>query len=436
MYLKGKNVLVYGYSISGKAAAKLLADEGAKVFIYDDKEITGLASGLTLVSDLRQAVDQCEIIVLSPSISIYNSVIQKAINNGKQVISELELGYRFCNSDIIAITGTNGKTTTTLLVSEILNRAGHFSYALGNIGIALSDKVKELNPSDTAVVEVSSFQLEAVNYFSPDISAILNVSPDHLDRHKTLENYLETKSNIFAQQARLDFAVFNADDDLVKGLAAKSKANNYFFSKKTRVNGSYVEKNVIYFENFKKTAICNVSELALLGDHNLENALAAATICMLKGVNPEIIRMVLKTFSLPDFRMQYIGEKKGKKFYNDSKGTNIAATLAATKSVKGRSILILGGSDKCENFNELFSALPETVVHIFVTGDNSPKIIESAIQNGYFNISHRSNLGDCVTEISDLTAENVIFSPSSASFDRFIDYKDRGRVFNACFEAL
>jgi UDP-N-acetylmuramoylalanine--D-glutamate ligase len=312
MYLKNKNVLVYGFSISGRSAAELLADEGAKVFCYDDKEVNGLPPNVTLVSDLKRGIDNCDLIVLSPSISVNNKVIQSAIKNGKDVISELELGYRFCNSDIVAITGTNGKTTTTLLVNEILNRAGKDSYALGNIGLAFSGKVKSLTPNDTAVVEVSSFQLEAVKYFSPDISAILNITPDHLDRHKSIDEYLKAKSNIFKQQASQDYAVFNADDPLVKQLCTKSCAKNYFFSKNMRINGAYVEKDVIYFETDERIAIASTSEIALAGEHNLENALAATAICMLKGVNPEIIRMVLKTFTLPDFRMQYIGEKRGK----------------------------------------------------------------------------------------------------------------------------
>lgn len=435
MNYKNKNVLVYGLGASGKAAAKLLLSHGARVSVYDDKGFEGLPTGVTAVSDLKRAVDFADEVVLSPAVNPRLPVLAQALKS-KKVIGELELAYGFLNSELIAVSGTNGKTTVTLMINEIINGAGYISYALGNVGIPLSERVDEMTPSQTAVVEVSSFQLETCKEFSPDIAVLTNVTSDHIDRHGSIENYAAVKSRLFENQINRDFAVLNADDITSMEIAEKVKSDKFFFSKDKKVRGCYVENGELYFEDTGKIRICAKDEIGAKGTFNLENALAASTACILKGINPEIIRHTLKSFRPPEFRLAYLGEKRGKKFYNDSKGTNVAATLSAADSLEGKTVLIVGGRGKGENYGDLFEKLSENVIHIFVTGENSPEIVEAALQYGYYGISHRATLGECINEASCVKADNVLFSPASASFDRYADYRERGRVFDALFAEL
>lgn len=435
MFLKSRKVLIYGFSDSGKQAALLALSEGADVYVYDDGNIPELTEGVTLVTS-EQAAPDADIVIISPGVPFDRPLLERARLEGKEVIGETEFAYRFCKSDIIAVTGTNGKTTTTMLINRILNMAGQSSYALGNIGIPLSAKVKELQPSQTVVLEVSSFQLESTVTFSPDISVILNLAPDHIDRHGSYPNYINAKCKIFENQVKRDKAVLNYDDADTQALAQRCPADVFYFSKSERVRGAYVKGGRICFEDKRASVICPVKDLSFTGGHNLDNALAAVAAAKLKGVDDAIISHALKTFELPDFRMQFIGSKCGKDFYNDSKGTNVAATLAAVRSVSGDSLLILGGSDKGENFDDLFANLPDSVKYVLVSGANADKITESAARCKKFNVFKRDTLENCVTESLSFSVKNVIFSPSSASFDRFIDYKDRGRAFNRYFNGL
>ncbi len=431
--LKGKKALVYGYGISGKAAAKLLAEKGAKVYVYDDKKVESEFLQATNPSELLSSLD---LVVASPSVRPDCYILKRAKEEGIEVIGELELAYAFCDSEIVAVTGTNGKTTVCKMIAETVEASGRRAETVGNYGVAFSEKVSDLGFDDVAVVEASSFQLSLIDGFEPEIALLLNVKPDHLDYHGGFGEYVEAKAAILKNQTKRDAAIFNFDDAESLALAAKSRANNYYFSKKTRVRGAFVEKNVIYFEDEHRTEIMNVEDLQLEGAHNLENALAAVAAAMLLGINPKIIASVLKRFRLPDFRMRFTGEKAGKRFYNDSKGTNVSATLAAVGSVEGETLLILGGSDKGENFDELFSRLPDNVVRILVTGANADKIIDSAIRLGRTDVSYRSTLKECVTESFAFWGKNVVFSPSSASFDKFSDYVERGRAFDKYFSEL
>lgn len=437
MNLTGKNVLVYGYSASGKAATALLLEVGARVWLYDDGEVAdSLPDGAERAESFKQAADKADLIVLNPAVPGDKPQIQAAKRAGKRVISEIELASQFCKSQIVAVTGTNGKTTVTLMITEMINNVGRFAHALGNIGVAFSEMAAKLSPTDTAVVEVSSFQLQEIYEFCPDVAVLLNFAPDHLDRHADLAEYAAAKKRIFENQTIGDYAVVNADCPKCLEMASAAKSDIYFFSTQKRVRGAYVEDGSVFFENGKKTYITDSANIGARGKHNLENALAAVCAAMLLGIHPQIIAHTLNIFTPPDYRLQYIGEKRGKKFYNDSKGTNIAATIAAAKSMDAPTALIMGGSGKGEDFTAFFKDIPREICHIFVTGANSADIVQSAVDCGFFNISHRATLKECVLDASLSFAENVLFSPASASFDRYADYRARGEVFNKLFGEL
>ncbi|MDY6151410.1 MAG: UDP-N-acetylmuramoyl-L-alanine--D-glutamate ligase [Eubacteriales bacterium] len=428
-----KKVLVYGYGVSGKAAAKLLDEKGARVFVYDDKKTE---TEFPFCLNPEESADTFDLFVVSPSVGTDNYIVKKAQEAKVPVIGELELAYAFCDSEIVAVTGTNGKTTVCKMIKELIAASGRAAYMLGNSGVAFSEKAAELLDGEVAVVETSSFQLSRTDSFEPEIAVVLNVKPDHLDYHKTFGEYVQAKSRILQNQTKKDHAVFNFDDRVAASMASKSFAKNYYFSKKTRVHGCFVENNVIYFEDEQKIGIMETERLSVFGDHNLENALAAITVACIMGINPKIIENVMSDFRLPDFRMQFVGRKGGKNYFNDSKGTNVSATLAALAAVSGDTLLILGGSDKGECFDELFEKMPGSVKRILVTGANGDKIIEAALRAGRFDVSYRATLKECVTESLSFSGENVVFSPSSASFDKFSDYVDRGNTFNKYFSEL
>lgn len=428
-----KKVLVYGCGASGRAAAKLLDEKGAKVFVYDDKKVE---SEFPFCQNPEESLGKFDLFVVSPSVRPDNYIIKKAQEAKVPVIGELELAYAFCDSEIVAVTGTNGKTTVCKMIKELVCASGREAYMLGNSGVAFSEKAASLSDGDVAVVEASSFQLFSTDSFEPEIAVVLNVRPDHLDYHKTFGEYVEAKSRILRNQSKKDFAIFNFDDKVSAAMASKSFAKNYYFSKKSRVHGCFVENNVINFEDDQKIEVMDMASVPLFGEHNLENVLAAVTVACIMGIHPAVIKKAVSNFSLPDFRMQFVGQKGGKNYYNDSKGTNVAATLAALASVEGDTLLIAGGSDKGECFDELFEKMPDYVKRILVTGANGDKIIEAALRAGRFDVSYRATLKECVTESLSFSGKNVVFSPSSASFDKFSDYIDRGNTFNKYFSEL
>ena len=430
MNLKNKKVLVYGLAKSGLAAVNLLLRSGAEVYVCDDNGII-VPENTTAVPDASFS-KECDLVVLSPAVPVGKPELREAVKRGI-VIGETELASDFLDSELIAVTGTNGKTTVTLMITDILNGAGERAYALGNIGIPLSEKVGKLSPSDVAVTEVSSFQLETIKRFSPDAAVLTNVTSDHLDRHGSAENYAKIKARIFENQIPKDIAVINADDETSVKISEGVKSDLFFFSKNKKVRGTYLEDGEIYFSDGRRIHIASCGELSACAGFNLENALAATTVCMARGVHPEIIRKSLKSFVSPPYRMTYLGEKRGKKFYNDSKGTNVSATIASAKCLSENTVLILGGRSKGENFGYLFEKLPKNVVHVFVTGENSREIMDGALSAGFYGITYRRTLSECVKESVLVHADNVLFSPASSSFDRYADYAARGKAFDELF---
>ena len=438
---KNKKVLVYGLKTSGISACKLLLKQKANVFIYDDNpqnllnasSIFKQNSKITIKNEVK-CNEFYDFLVISPGISIDNAIVQHYLNTNCTVLSELELGFLFIKeSKLIAITGTNGKTTTTRIVHHILKTAKQKSFCVGNIGVPLTEKAAEIDKNSYVVCEVSSFQLECIQKFKPKIAALLNISNDHLNRHKTLENYINTKFNVFKNQTKSDFAIFNADDNVLINKKIEINSKIFFFSKHHEVVGCYVSGNEILFKSYTETIkIASVSDIKLLGEKNLENMLCAICICCLLEIKPEIIKTAIQTFLPLKNRLEPVQTINQKLFVNDSKATNIDSTLCAVNSFSKPIILLLGGSFKGYEFDQLFENLPCNVFRIIAYGQTKNLILQAGIRNGYQNIiTLKSNLEESVRYANQLKIKNcvVLLSPACASFDQYTSYEQRGEDF-------
>ena len=428
MNLFGKNVVIYGGGISGLSAYELVKEKGGRVMIYDDNDRPHTTSSAGVFA-------RADIIVLSPGIPSGNPYVLDARLEGKIVVSEIELASEFCQGEQIAVTGTNGKTTTVKLIDHILKSAQLNSYAVGNIGVAFSSIADRLDALDIAVVEVSSFQLESVKNFSPDYAVLLNIKPDHLERHQTLDRYISAKSNIFMHQCECDVVVYNADDENIADLVPYMKARKVPFSMKKPVDGAYLSSGFICY---KGMPIVEVEDVDLKGVE-LENVLASVAVTMDKGISRYTIASALCNFTRPQFRRTKIAELSGVKIYNDSKATNISSTLSAISAIDGEMVLLVGGAKRKENFDELFSVLDKKVTAVVAFGENREDIISSA-QKFDIHLDVVENIDEAVKFGFDLaktlSAENLLFSPASKSFDKFSNYEERGRHFDKLVRAL
>ncbi|MDR1940579.1 MAG: UDP-N-acetylmuramoyl-L-alanine--D-glutamate ligase [Clostridiales bacterium] len=438
----GKNILIVGFKRSGISAARLMKESGCNVYIYDEKPVGGgfddVVSGDRSGLCYKAVFDGIDTAVLSPSVDINCQFVGRCRAAGIEVIGEIECAYRAFKGvgPVTAVTGTNGKTTTTALINDIYQSAGLKSAALGNIGIPFSDFIKE--DIERAVVEVSSFQLESIVEFRPDIAVFLNFAPDHLDRHKTEKEYFDAKLKIFENQTERDFAVINADDEYLSDYFIKRKnadglkAGVLYFSTRGRVRGAYADGGAIVFDDGKTAAceVCKVLDVPLIGRHNVENALAAVSAAYAAGIPDGAIRAALRSFKPAKNRIEFVKKVGETAFYNDSKGTNIHAAIAAARSMTGSFSLILGGSDKGEDFGRLFAALPENVCEIFVTGANAKKITAAAKAGGYADRAFEcATLEECIKKALKKSPQNILLSPASASFDRYKNYEERGADF-------
>nr|MBO2494708.1 UDP-N-acetylmuramoyl-L-alanine--D-glutamate ligase [Clostridia bacterium] len=450
MTYQGKTVLVVGLARSGIAVVKALKGLGAKVIANDIKTRQQLDSSISELEQLGvelylgdtpdALVNKVDLMVISPSVPIDSPFVQKAQRLGCEVISELELAYRLCSAPIVAITGTNGKTTAVTLTGEILKKAGFNAYVVGNIGVPFVSKALEMDDGDIAVVEVSSFQLEAIRDFHPRVAAILNITPDHLNRHKTMENYIAAKARIFENCTPGDWVVLNADNEAAAGLAGKARAQVLFFSRlKPLSKGAWVEDGTVVLDiGHGKEAICGVDDIFIPGEHNLENALAASLMARIMGATPEDIAITLKTFKGVEHRIEYVDTIGGVKFYNDSKGTNPDASIKAIRAMKGPTVLIAGGMDKGSSFDEFIDAFGNTVTHMVVLGETADKLIKTAKEKGFDRVYRVSSIEEGVRKAFSLAfpGYNVLLSPACASWDMFKDYEERGRVFKSAVKAL
>ena len=406
-----KRALVLGKGLSGIGAKKALEKQGSIVTLCDEKDFTDAIKG------------DYDIAVISPSITLKHQIFSWASEKGIEVIGEMELGSRLCDKPFVAVTGTNGKTTTVELLGEML--ASKSVCVTGNIGRSFA--LDACGNYGCFVVETSSFQLESIRSFKPKVAVITNISPDHLDRHETLHNYAKIKLQILKNQDESDYAILSADDiccELVEDIKPRSEV--FFVSTKKPVRGAYLLGDKLYL--LGKT-LCRTREVALNGKHNIKNALTASLAAKLMGASDEEIKSALSSFKTSNHRLKYLTSVRGVAFYDDSKGTNVAATLAGMESMPSSFCLILGGSDKGYEYDELFKSAPRTLVKVCVCGDTAKKILEAAERNNFHNAIECETMCQAVMEAYKSGADNVLLSPASASFDKYSSYKERGEDF-------
>ena len=448
IYVHGKQVAVIGLGKSGFAAARLLSVHGAHVVILDDKTPEKLSVWIERAKELSNThlmlggieattVLHSDLVVTSPGVPYKHPVLEQAREKGIPVIGEMELAYGYCPSPVAAITGTNGKTTTTTLATAMINASGKKAIACGNIGKAFAEAVFELSSEDWAVLEVSSFQLETTEDFRPNVAAVLNITPDHLDRHEGMQDYVETKARIFANQRPQDAVLLNIGDKytpLFSGLV-KSQLYLFGFAKEGRASkpGCFVVGDRI--ELLGKDLL-GAADLKIPGPHNLENACAAALMASLCGVSNDAISKTLAEFTGVEHRLEPAGEVNGVKFVNDSKGTNVDSVLKALESFDRPIVLMLGGRDKEGDFARLAPLVKEKVTRIVAFGECKQKVVRQL--SGTVTVVEAGSLEEAVSGAFAASERGgvVLFSPGCASFDMFQNYEDRGRQFKAVVQKL
>lgn len=428
-----EKALVVGFGVSGRGAAQLLLRQGMDVSVYSDTSID--ISGYPQLKDVSnasefEAVADKDIVVVSPSIENSHKIVEYAKRFNVPLIGEIELGYRYCKGGIIAITGTNGKTTTTKLINEIINAGAKKAYALGNIGESFCAHADKIAEDEIAVLEVSSFQLENIKQFRPRISACLNITPDHLERHKSLENYAMAKFNIFINQGIGDCAILNYDDTIVRDFYDDIYGEVFFTSAKTEVKGAYLSNGKIVLNIDEAYEFMSIEDIPLKGEYNYQNVMTAILACKLIGIDDTYIKSAIADFRLPRYRNEYIGSVNGVDFFNDSKATNIDSAIKACNSMNGETALIVGGYDKGIAYDGFFTNLPDTIKHIIATGDNVYSIMQFLPSYHEYTFEITSSLERAVELAVQKSVKNVLFSPTTSSFDRYSSYVERGEHFD------
>jgi UDP-N-acetylmuramoylalanine--D-glutamate ligase len=454
MEVLGKKALVVGMAKSGISSARLLEKLGAQVFIYDTKkesefkpEILKEIKSLHAVSFLGMNDDEItgkifnfDFLVMSPGVPLNKPYLKKASELNKKVIGELELGYIYSKAQIVAITGTNGKTTTTALTGEIFKSAGFHTYVLGNIGIPVCDKALETKEDDYIVAEAAALQLDTTESFCPKACALLNITEDHLDRYGTMENYIYAKSLVFLHQTKDDYCILNYDNDIARSLAPKVPSRLLWFSRKNEVKeGAFVRDNDVIFKfNGLEKYICNIRQINIPGNHNLENALASVALASVMGISAQVIRRTLMDFKGVEHRIEFVREVDGVRYINDSKGTNPDATIKAIEAMKQPTILMLGGYDKHSEFVSLFQTMQDNIKAIVALGATAEKIMDAAKICGYLNIVKADSFRNAVFIAKELAKPgyNILLSPACASYDMFDNFEERGRVFKDIVNSL
>lgn len=434
-----KKVLVLGLAKSGVAAASLLHQLGAFVTVNDKKPLAEnpeaqglLEQGITVIcgSHPVELLDEgFEVVVKNPGIPYDNAMVQRAFEKGLPVITEVELAYEISSAPFIGITGTNGKTTTTTLIYEMLEKGGKSPLIAGNIGTVACEVAQRATEKNTIVIELSSFQLMGIEKFAPKIAVITNLYEAHLDYHGSLEEYHRAKANITRNQTESDYLIINADQKETLDIAAKSKANIVpFSSKRILETGAWIEGDALVFNGEK---VIDIRDILLPGKHNLENMLAAMAAAKLSGVENEAIRAVLTTFKGVKHRLQYIGEVQGRKFYNDSKATNILATKTALAAFDDEPVILLaGGLDRGNEFDELIPSLKK-VKALVLFGQTAPKLEKAGRNAGIKVIEHADNVDEAVPLAFQLSepGDVILLSPACASWDQYKSFEVRGDIF-------
>ena len=448
MDLNGKRVLVVGLGKSGVASALFLKSRGARVTVSDAKAEDELRDQIPVLLDQGITVETGghgertfrgqDLIVVSPGVPVDAPPLMQARSLGETVIGEIELAAQFLPGPIVAITGSNGKTTTTTLTGEIIKAGGFPTLVGGNIGTPAISLVADAKPETVIVLEVSSFQLETIQSFRPNVAVILNITPDHLDRHRTFQTYADAKARIFENQQLSDFAVLNADDPTCVEMRSRIKAQVFWFSRKREVEqGTWVSEGQIVFRSSEtRRAVMPVSEIPLKGNHNLENVLAAVCAGGLMRCGADRIRGAVRAFKAVEHRLEFVASIRGVQYFNDSKATNVDATIKALESFPAKIHLILGGKDKGSDYSVLNDLLRQRVKKVYTIGTAAAKI-ESHIR-GAAEMVHAETLESALKRAAAtaVAGDVVLLAPACASFDQFKSYEHRGRVFKDAVRAL
>lgn len=447
MLLERQSFLVAGLSRSGSASAQYLKAHGAaQVYVYDDvdddnvreaaEKLSAIGCHVVGKDELPSVTEKCDVLVLSPGIPVDHALPVSFRRAGKRIVGEAEIGVRALRCPVVAVTGTNGKTTTVTMIDEILRASGKKSIACGNVGKPITSCVDELGESGVAVAEISSFQLETLYSLTPHVAVVLNVTEDHLNRHYNMENYIFLKSRLLKNSTESEFAVLNWDDGIVRGFAEKTKAKVIFFSTREKVDGGYIEDGSLCYRGER---LLPVSELPLDGEHNVSNALAAICAAKIMGAGSAAICAALKSFRGIRHRLQKVGEIDGIAFIDDSKATNVDSAVKAVASVKGESVVLVGGKDKGYDYEPLFESFKRAnVAHAVLYGENAFRVLNAALKSGFTAVTLCRPF-DIAVRVAFMTArkgQNVLLSPASASFDSFKSYEERGDRFAELFKKL
>ncbi len=444
MDLKNKYVLVAGCGISGTNAAQLLYNTGAIPILYDgneqlkkediEKKIPENSKIEILIGNLSQEIiDSLSLVVLSPGIPADTEFADGFRKKNIPVWGEVELAYQFAKGELVAITGTNGKTTTTALTGQIMKDYYESVFIVGNIGNAYTKEALNTNEKSVTVAEISSFQLETIECFKPHVSAILNITPDHLNRHHTMDNYVAIKQAITSNQTADDFCVLNHEDEYLKAFVSKCTAKIIWFSSKQELkDGYYLSGDIICKAvNGKKEELLNIHDMKLLGLHNVENVMAAIAMSEAFGVPMNSILTTVKEFRAVEHRIEYVATKKGVDYYNDSKGTNPDAAIQGIKAMNRQTVLIGGGYDKQSTYDEWIESFGGKVKCLVLIGQTRDKIAECAKKHNFTNIMMADSLEEAmdICERETVPGEAVLLSPACASWGMFPNYEVRGKMF-------
>lgn len=449
MEVTNKKVLVFGSGLSGTGAVGLLTEHGADVVLYDGNEnldkaelagrIGGSAVQIVLGTFPEELLQTLDLVVLSPGVPTDLPIVRQMFERGIEVIGEVELAYAFGKGDVLAVTGTNGKTTTTSLLGEIMKNYKEEVYVVGNIGNPYTVAAGKMSEHAVAVAEMSSFQLESIVSFRPAVSALLNITPDHLNRHHTMEAYIEAKKNIARNQTEEDWCILNYEDEVTREFGKNVRAQVLYFSSRRKLErGIYLDDGRIIYRNPEEICICHVDELQLPGTHNHENIMAAAAMAAVYGVPVDKIRESVKAFNGVEHRIEFVTEKNGVVYYNDSKGTNPDAAIKGIQAMNRKTVLIGGGYDKDSSYTEWIESFDGKVRKLILLGATKEKIAKDAESCGFHDYVFADTFEEAVLMSAEIAGpgEAVLLSPACASWDMFPNYETRGDKFKEIVNSL
>ena len=456
MDIREKKVLVFGSGISGESACRLLLREGAEVVLYDGNDRLDREEILAKISpeegqnveillgeltgqQLEGLLDELSLVVMSPGVPTDLPIVEQMRAHGLPIWGEIELAYVFGRGDVLAITGTNGKTTTTALLGEIMKNYKDSVFVVGNIGNPYTSAAWETTEESVVVAEISSFQLETIHTFHPKVSAILNITPDHLNRHHTMQAYIEAKERIAENQTAEDVCVLNYEDEETRAFGEKTGAQVLYFSSRRKLKkGVYLEDGNIICDIDEKIPVCSVDELNILGTHNHENAMAAVAMAYAYGTPMEIIRKTLKEFQGVAHRIEFVAEKNGVAYYNDSKGTNPDAAIRGIQAMNRPTVLIGGGYDKESSYDEWIQAFDGKVKKLVLLGGTREKIAQTARRLGFNEIEMADTFEEAFAKCVECAqpGDAVLLSPACASWGMFKNYEERGDKFKELVNQL